>query len=79
MLRILPPQPIDTYAYEGAKIEKDITQPNGKQKYRATSILMWKPKMGKTTWSSETPKKNHYDERNTWRLVDGDLELVFVR
>ena len=35
--------------------------------------------MGKTTWSLETPKTNHYDERNTRRIAGNGLELVFVR
>ena len=35
--------------------------------------------MGKTTWSSENPKTNHYDEMNTRRLTGNNLELVFVR
>ena len=65
--------------YEGARIENDSAQTSRKQKYRDTGILTWKPEMGKTTWSSETPKTNHYDERNTTRkLVGNDLDLFFV-
>ena len=34
-----------------------------KQKLRMTQILTWKPELGKTTWSPQTPKTEHYERK----------------
>ena len=38
-----------------------------KQKQRMTQILTWKPELGKTTWSPQTPKQNTMMKRSTMR------------
>ena len=62
-----------SYMYSGERNEQDSTNRKMKNRNERTEtqgILMWKPRKGKTTWSPQTPKQNHYDERSTIRYYE---------
>ena len=79
MLRIVPASNVLPLMYAGVKINTTVHKQNRKRNIQRHRYFIVETAVGKTTWSSENPKTNHYDEMNTRRLTGNNLELVFVR
>ena len=60
-------------------IDNLIEGKNKIQKLRMTQILTWKPELGKTTWSPQTPKQiTIMEEEYNEKLAGSNLEVSFV-